>query len=81
MHFMLEDFPRSLQEVFCPKWYKFWICIFFYFSEDSSKTLRNSRKNLGRLLEKSSNVFYARRFPTKSLGSLPKSSSQSGTKE
>ena len=22
MYFMLEDFPRSLREVFCPKWYK-----------------------------------------------------------
>ncbi|KAG5410628.1 hypothetical protein IGI04_006947 [Brassica rapa subsp. trilocularis] len=33
------------------------------FSEDSWKTLRNSRKTLGRLLEKSCNVFYARRLP------------------
>ncbi|KAL0747454.1 hypothetical protein Bca101_029456 [Brassica carinata] len=78
MHFMLEE---SLQEVFCPKWYKFWICIFCDFSEDYWKNLINSRKTLGRLLEKSSNVFYARRLPTKSSGSLPKSSAQSGTKE
>ena len=28
-HFMLEDFPRSLEEVFCLKWYKFWICILY----------------------------------------------------
>ncbi|CAN6890992.1 unnamed protein product, partial [Brassica oleracea] len=46
--------------------------------EDSRKT---SWETLGRLLEKSSNVFYARRLPTKSSGSLPKSSVQSDTKE
>ncbi|KAG5400246.1 hypothetical protein IGI04_014853 [Brassica rapa subsp. trilocularis] len=36
-------------------------------SEDSRKTLRS-------LLRKSSNAFYAKRLPTKSSGSLPKSS-------
>ena len=40
----------------------------------------NSWKTLGRLLGKSSNVFYARRLPTKFSESLPKSSAQSGTK-
>ncbi|KAG5406882.1 hypothetical protein IGI04_013001, partial [Brassica rapa subsp. trilocularis] len=40
------------------------------FSEDSWKTLKNSRKTLGRLLEKSFNVFYARKLPTKFSGSL-----------
>ncbi|KAL0652489.1 hypothetical protein Bca4012_095180 [Brassica carinata] len=82
MHFMLEDVPRSLQEVFQS---------LKDFSEDSWKTLRNSRetlgrlrnsrKTLGKLFEKSSNVFYARRLSTKSSESLPKSYVQSGTKE
>ncbi|CAN6840877.1 unnamed protein product [Brassica oleracea] len=42
------------------------------FSEDSRKTSQNT-------LCKSSNAFYARRLPTKSSGSLPESSAQSGT--
>ncbi|WZZ03526.1 hypothetical protein YC2023_089447 [Brassica napus] len=42
------------------------------FSEDSRKTFQNT-------LGKSSNAFYARRLSTKSSGSLPKSSAQSGT--
>ncbi|KAL0673854.1 hypothetical protein Bca4012_001835 [Brassica carinata] len=84
MHFMLEDFPQSLQEVFRSLWYKFWICIlclYIRFEKVIDSTLLDSRKTLGRLLKKSSNVFYARRRPTKPSGSLPKSSAQSGTKE
>ena len=50
------------------------------FLENFWKTLRNSRKTLGRLSKKSSNVFYARRLPTKSSRSLPKSYAQSGYK-
>ncbi|WZZ69941.1 hypothetical protein YC2023_081311 [Brassica napus] len=50
------------------------------FSEDFWKTFRNSQKTLGRLPKKSSNVFYARRLPTKSSRSLPKSYAQSGYK-
>ncbi|CAN7090816.1 unnamed protein product, partial [Brassica rapa subsp. narinosa] len=42
------------------------------FSEDFRKTSQNT-------LGKSSNAFYARRLPTKSSGSLPKSYVQSGT--
>ncbi|KAG5400289.1 hypothetical protein IGI04_014896 [Brassica rapa subsp. trilocularis] len=125
MHFMLEDFPRSLQEgfrsvvpkmsdfvrlikrllenswktlrrlpkkfsnafyarrrstksikVFCPKWYKYWICILFElnFGKLLRRPLEDSWKTLGRLLGKSSNVFYVRRLPIKSSGSLSKSS-------
>ena len=44
---------------------------------DLSKTLEDFSKTFG----KSSSVFYARKFPTKSSRSLPKSSAQSGTKE
>ncbi|CAN7072707.1 unnamed protein product, partial [Brassica oleracea var. botrytis] len=53
---------------------------------DLSQTLEDSRKTrktlgrLGRLLGKSSNVFYAKRLPTKFSRSLPKFSTQSGTK-
>ncbi|KAF3554956.1 hypothetical protein F2Q69_00013151 [Brassica cretica] len=76
MHFMLEDFPRNLQEVFYP--------IFFRSESDFGKLLRKLLedywKTLGRLLGKSSNVFYARRLPVKSSESLPKSSVQGGTK-
>ncbi|KAF3496026.1 hypothetical protein DY000_02053929 [Brassica cretica] len=79
---LLEDFPQSLQEVFqslLPQ------VTLEDFSEDSWKILvrllENSRKTLGRLLGKSYNVFYGRRFPTKSSGSFLKSSAQSGTKE
>ncbi|KAF2596817.1 hypothetical protein F2Q68_00008877 [Brassica cretica] len=54
------------------------------FWDNSWKTLgrlsKDSRKTLRRLLRKSSNAFYARRLPTKSSESLPKSSAQSGTK-
>ncbi|KAG5388816.1 hypothetical protein IGI04_030357, partial [Brassica rapa subsp. trilocularis] len=39
--------------------------------EDSQKTFQNT-------LGKSSNTFYARKLPTKSSGSVPKSSAQSG---
>ncbi|WZY93133.1 hypothetical protein YC2023_065462 [Brassica napus] len=42
------------------------------------RLLEDSRKTLGRLLGKSSNAFYARRLPTKSSGSLPKSYIKSG---
>ena len=42
--------------------------------------LDNSWKTLGRLLGKFSNVFYARRLPTKSSESLLKSFVQTGTK-
>ena len=45
------------------------------------RLLKDSRKTLGRLIENSSNIFYARILPTKSSWSLPKSSAQSGTKE
>ncbi|KAF3600473.1 hypothetical protein F2Q69_00036483 [Brassica cretica] len=86
MHFMLEDFPRSLQEVFgslLPK--ETSGIILGRLLEDSQKTLErlseDSRKTLGRLLGKSSNAFYARRLPTKSSESLSKSSAQSGTKK
>ncbi|KAF2613895.1 hypothetical protein F2Q70_00013668 [Brassica cretica] len=78
MHFMLEDFPRSLQEVFrslLPKVIfpdlRDFERLLRRLSEDSRKT---SQKTLGRLLRsllrKSSNAFYARRLPTKSSGSL-----------
>ncbi|KAL0660627.1 hypothetical protein Bca4012_097464 [Brassica carinata] len=82
MHFMLEDFPRSLQEVF--QNFSYLRHILEDFWDNSWKTLgrlaKDSRKTFGILLGKSSNVFYARRLPTKSSESLLKSSAQSGTK-
>ncbi|KAL0771804.1 hypothetical protein Bca101_036955 [Brassica carinata] len=83
MHFMLEDFPRNLQEVFRSLLPNV-VQILDISESDFGKLLRNLLedywKTLGRLLGKSSNVFYGRRLPAKSSESLPKSSVQGGTK-
>ncbi|KAG5378126.1 hypothetical protein IGI04_025968 [Brassica rapa subsp. trilocularis] len=74
MYFMLKDIPRSLTKFSTRSDMSQTLEVF---SEDSWKTLRNSRKTLG----KTSNIFYARRLHTKSSRSLPKSYAQSGYKE
>ncbi|KAF3560235.1 hypothetical protein F2Q69_00015529 [Brassica cretica] len=54
---------------------------FSYLSQTLENFSEDSWKILGRLLGKSSNVFYARRLPAKSSGSLPKSYAQGGINE
>ncbi|KAG5414481.1 hypothetical protein IGI04_002048 [Brassica rapa subsp. trilocularis] len=83
MHFMLENFPRNLEEVFqslLPKVVQI-LDIFFRSKSDFENFSEDSWKTPERLLGKSSNVFYARRLSAKSSGSLPKSFAQGVTEE